>query len=318
MDLFPPTEPHAAGMLAVGDGHHLYWEVSGNPAGVPVLFLHGGPGAGTAPVYRRFFDPAHWRIVLFDQRGCGRSLPNASVEANTTGHLVTDIEMLRAHLGIESWLVFGGSWGSTLALAYGQAHPQRCLGFVLRGIFLFRPREVEWFLTGMGTFFPEAWRRFAGHLPVAERGDLLEGYYRRLMDPDPAVHLPAAQAWCCYEESCARLLPRPCPDGTPDTVGVLAMARIEAHYMVHDGFLAPDELLSGMGRINHLPAIIVQGRYDVICPPATAEELARAWTLARLSIESEAGHSAMEPAIRTALTAAVEVFRLRLRLSKGL
>ncbi|CAA7614353.1 prolyl aminopeptidase [Magnetospirillum sp. SS-4] len=307
MDLFPPFEPHAFGMLEVGDGHSLYWEVSGNPDGPVAVFVHGGPGAGSAPAYRRFFDPAFWRIVLFDQRGCGRSRPHASVEANTTAHLVADMEVLRRHLGIGRWLLFGGSWGSTLALAYGEAHPERCTGFVLRGVFLFRRHEVEWFLSGMGHFFPEAWRRFMGHLPVAERADPLSAYMGRLNHPDPEVHMAAARIWCGYEEACARLIPSAIgPAHESDGPGTLAMARIEAHYMIHDGFLEPDQLLAGLGRIQHLPAIIVQGRYDVICPPATAEELAQSWPLARLRIIPDAGHSAMEVPVRAALVGATE------------
>ena len=305
MDLFPPLDPFASGWLDVGDGHRMAWEVSGNPRGVPVVFLHGGPGAATAPPYRRFFDPAFWRIVLFDQRGCGRSTPNATLDANTTAHLVADIERLRTHLGIRRWLAFGGSWGSTLALAYGQAHPDRVLGFVLRGVFLFRPAEVEWFMTGMGRFFPEAWRDFTGHLAPHERVDLLAAYHRRLTAPDAAVRLAAAREWCAYEESCARLLPRP-DRGAMDDAACLAMARIECHYMINRGFLEPGQLLANLPRIAHLPAAIVQGRYDMVCPPATAEELARAWPGARLAMVPDAGHSAMEPGVRTALVAAVE------------
>ena len=311
MELFPPVESHASGMLEVGDGHRVYWEVSGNPSGPVAVFVHGGPGAGTAPAYRRFFDPGFWRIVLFDQRGCGRSRPNSRIDANSTAHLVADMERLRSHLGVERWLLFGGSWGSTLALAYGQAHPSRCTGFVLRGVFLFRPHEVEWFLSGMGHFFPEAWRRFMGFLPVAERSDVLAAYMRRLNDPDPMVHMPAATAWCAYEEACARLRPRSDGGGDAEGPGVLAMARIEAQYMVHGGFLEPDQLLVDLPRIAHLPAIIVQGRYDVICPPATAEELARSWPGARLSILPDAGHSAMETSTRMALVAAVEEMKER-------
>lgn len=307
MDLFRPIEARASGLLEMGDGHTVYWEESGNPQGVPVLFVHGGPGAGTAPPYRRFFDPSYWRIVLFDQRGCGRSVPEASVEANTTGHLIADMERLRQALGIERWVLFGGSWGSTLALAYGQAFPERVLGFVLRGVFLFRPSEVEWFMSGMGTFFPEAYDRFAAHIPEGE-GDLLTAYHRRLTDPDPAIHLPAARQWCAYEEACARLLPR------NDTVEVapgacLAMARIECHYMVHAGFLAPDQLLRDLPRIAHLPAVIVQGRYDVVCPPVTAADLAAKWPRARLVMVPDAGHSAMEPGIRLALVSAMEALK---------
>ncbi|HTH16680.1 MAG TPA: prolyl aminopeptidase [Magnetospirillum sp.] len=307
MDLFPPIEPYASGMLEVGDGHTIYWEESGNPRGAPVLFVHGGPGAGCAPAYRRFFDPRFWRIILFDQRGCGRSRPLATVEANTTQALVADMEALRRLLKVERWVLFGGSWGSTLALAYGQAHPERVVGFVLRGIFLFRPDEVAWFMTGMGTIFPEARRRFAAYV-AGDQGPELAAWYRRLTDPDPAVHLAAARVWCGYEEACARLMPRgDTADGDP--MSCLAMARLECHYMVHDGFLAPDQLLRGMRRIQHLPATIVQGRYDIICPPVTAWELAECWPGAKLTMVPDAGHSAMEPGVRVALVAAMEAMK---------
>ncbi len=309
LDFYPPITPHATGWLDVGDPHRLYWEVSGNPDGAAVLFLHGGPGAAVAAPYRRFFDPAFWRIVLFDQRGCGRSTPNASVEANTTADLIADMEKLRRHLGIERWLLFGGSWGSTLALAYGQAHPDRVAGFVLRGIFLFRPQEVAWFLDGMGLFFPEARRRLVEFLPEGERGDLLGAYYRRLLDFDPAVNLPAAQAWCAYEDACARLLPRAAATTGAEAGGSLSLARIECHYMVHGGFLAPGQLLGNMNRIAGLPATIVQGRYDMVCPPATAVELADSWPGSRLTLIPDAGHSAMEPGTRAALIEAVEAMK---------
>lgn len=311
MDLFPPTEPHASGMLAVGDGHTLYWEESGNPTGRPVLFVHGGPGAGSAPIYRRYFDPAYWRVILFDQRGCGRSQPNSETRANTTAHLVTDMEKLRHHLVVDHWLLFGGSWGSTLALAYGQAFPERVLGFVLRGIFLFRPEESAWFLHGMGTFFPEAHRRFRDYVGD-ESDDLLAAYHRRLMHDDPAIHLPAARQWCAYEEACARLVPRAAASDM-DPPQALALARLECHYMVHHGFLEADQLLAGMARIRHLPAHLVQGRYDVVCPPVTADELARQWPGASIEMVADAGHSAMEPGARRALVAAVRGFQLRLR-----
>lgn len=311
MDLFPPVDCHASGLLPVEDGHQLYWEVSGNPAGPVVCFVHGGPGAGTAPAYRRFFDPAFWRIVLFDQRGCGRSKPHASIVANTTAHLIADMESLRHFLGVDRWLLFGGSWGSTLALAYGEAYPRHCTGFVLRGIFLFRPVEVEWFMTGMGNFFPEAWRRFMDFLPLDEQSDALNAYMQRLNHPDPAVHLPAARVWCGYEEACARLVPMSLQyesDGPTN----LAMARIEAHYMVHDGFLRPNQLLAELDRIHHLPLTIVQGRYDVICPPVTAYELAQAWPGAILRMVADSGHSAMEANTRVVLVEAVETMKTRI------
>jgi proline iminopeptidase len=299
-------------MLAVGDGHSLYWEVSGNPDGPVVVFIHGGPGAYSAPPYRRFFDPTFWRIVLFDQRGCGRSRPHASVHANTTPHLVGDLETLRHHLGVETWLLFGGSWGSTLALAYGQTYPERCTGFVMRGVFLFRPDEVEWFMHGMGRFFPEAHQRFIAHLPEGERHRPLAAYLDRLNDPDPGIHMPAARVWCGYEEACARLLPR--DDGTEgDGPSTLTLARLEAHYMVHGGFMRPNQLLEDLDRIRHLPAAIIQGRYDMVCPPNSATELARAWRGCDLRIVPDAGHSAMEPGIRAGLVDAVERMKMRIR-----
>jgi proline iminopeptidase len=276
--LFPEIEPFDQGRLNVGHGHALYFEQCGNPKGVAALFLHGGPGAGATAAHRRFFDPAFYRIVIFDQRGAGRSTPLGSLEGNTTPELVSDIETLRRHLGVEKWLVFGGSWGSTLALAYGQAHPERCLGFVLRGIFLCRPQEIDWFLHGMRRFFPDHWQAFAGHLPEDERGDLLGNYHRRLVDPDPCVHMPAARAWSTYEGACSTLRP------SPETVAAFAsdrmalgLARIEAHYFVNRIFLPENAILEGVSRIRDLPAVIVQGRYDMVCPIASADELARAW-----------------------------------------
>jgi len=305
--LYPPLEPHRQGWLPVGGGHRLYWEESGNADGPAALFLHGGPGAGSAPIHRRFFDPKHWRIVLFDQRGAGRSLPNSSLIDNTTQHLVDDIEALRAHLGVERWLLFGGSWGSTLALAYGQALPERVIGFVLRGVFLFRRWEVQWFVHGMGAFFPEVERAFREFLPPDERAEPLPAYYHRLIDPDPAVHDPAAQAWCAYEEGCSRLVADPGEPRPP--AAALAMARIEAHYMVKRGFLSEGQLLRHIRRLRGLPAIIVQGRYDMVCPLRTADELARAWPGTELVIVPDAGHAALEPGIRTALVAATDRMR---------
>ncbi|HVJ54113.1 MAG TPA: prolyl aminopeptidase [Aliidongia sp.] len=306
-DLFPPIEPFRSGRLPVDATHTLYWEESGNPQGVPVIFLHGGPGSGATPTHRRFFDPSFYRIVVFDQRGAGRSTPLASIQNNTTGHLVEDLESLRRHLGIERWLVFGGSWGSTLALAYGEAHPERCLGFVLRGIFLCRASEVDWFLHGMRFYFPEAWRSFTEHLPANERSDLLGNYYRRLTDPDPRVHMPAARAWSVYEGACSTLLP------SPETVSAfgedrmaLSLARIEAHFMKHAGFMPEADLLNNIGRLRRHPAIIVQGRYDTVCPIVTADELVRAWPEAEYAVVRDAGHSAMEPGIRLQLLAAVD------------
>lgn len=311
-ELYPEIEPYSAGMLKLDAVHTVYWEQSGNPKGAPVLFLHGGPGAGAAPAHRRFFDPGHYRIVLFDQRGAGRSTPLGELKDNTTPQLVNDIEKLRQHLAIGRWLIFGGSWGSTLALAYGEAHPERCVGFILRGVFLCRRSEIEWFIYGLRAFFPEQWHAFAGLVPEAERGDLLAAYYKRLTDPDPAVHMTAARTWSTYEGACSTLLP------SPETVAyfagdgvALGLARIEAHYFSHDIFLPENALLGNVARIRHLPCIIVQGRYDAVCPIATADELHHAWPEAEYIVVPDAGHSAWEPGISAALVKATERFKAR-------
>jgi proline iminopeptidase len=308
--LYPPIEPLETGTLALDGRHVMSWELCGNPAGQPAVFLHGGPGAGISPDHRRFFDPAHYRIVLFDQRGAGRSTPLGALEDNTTGHLIGDIEALRAHLGIERWLVFGGSWGSTLALAYAEAHPARVTALVLRGIFLARPWEIDWFLNGMGHFFPEHRRRFLDALPEAERAAPLANYYRRIADPDPAVHLPAARAWSVYEGSCATLLPSPeTVSAFAEDVMALGLARLESHYFMNGCFLEDGQLLRDVARIRHLPGVIVQGRYDVICPLESARDLADAWPEAAFEIVPDAGHSAMEPGIKRALVAATDRLR---------
>jgi len=308
--LYPPLRPYKTGRLRVSDVHELYYEQSGNPKGKPVVFLHGGPGGGSNPSMRRFFDPARYRIVLFDQRGCGKSTPHASLEDNTTWHLVADIEALREHLGIETWQVFGGSWGSTLALAYGETHPERCLGFILRGIFLCRPPEIDWFLYGMRTVFPEHWARFADFIPESERHDLLAAYRDRLLHQDPAVHMPAARQWSLYEGACSTLLPS--ADALRhfgDDVVALGLARIEAHYFAHDIFLPPDSLLAGVARLRHLPCVIVQGRYDMVCPAISAFDLKAAWPEAEFHLVPDAGHSAWESGIRARLVAAAEKFK---------
>ena len=309
-DLFPEIGPFEIGTLPLSDGHTMYWEQVGNPRGPAVLFLHGGPGAGAGAVHRRFFDPAFWRVVVFDQRGAGRSRPLGRLAANTTQHLMDDIEVLRRHLGIDRWLLFGGSWGSTLALAYAQAHAERVVGCVLRGVFLGRKQEVDWFLHGLAAIFPDAHAAFTGFLPEPERADVLGNYLRRLTHPDPEVHAPAARAWSIYEGSCSTLLP------SPDTVAsfaqdrsALGLARIEAHYFANGLFLPPEGLLAGMHRLAAIPGEIVQGRYDMICPPRTAFELAAAWPSARLTVVPDAGHSALEPGVRRALVGAVERFR---------
>lgn len=306
-DIYPHVEPHASGLLAVDPPHRIYWEESGNPAGRPVVFLHGGPGAGAAPAHRRFFDPAAFRIVVFDQRGAGRSLPHGELAGNTTQALIADMEALRRARGIERWIVFGGSWGSTLALAYAQVHPDHVSALVLRGIFMSRKVELDWFLYGMRHVFPEAWRAFAGFLPPEERDDLLTHYHRRLVDPDPRVHMPAARAWSVYEGACSTLLPSPETVASfADDQKALGLARIEAHYFMHGCFLDEGELLARIGRIRAIPATIVQGRYDMVCPIMSADDLARAWPEASYVVVPDAGHSAMEPGIRTALVGAME------------
>ena len=309
---YPPLAPTRSGMLRLDDLHTMYWEESGNPQGVPVLFLHGGPGSGTVPRQRQFFDPAYYRIVLFDQRGAGKSTPLGETRNNTTQLLVADIERLRDMLGIARWLVFGGSWGSTLALAYGQAHPAACLGFILRGIFLCTPAEVDWFLHGMRWFFPQAHAKFVAHIPQDERGDLLAAYCRRLFSDDGAQSVDAARSWSGYEASCLYLLPHPEEQQAFDTPEVaLGVGRLEAHYFRNAGFLGPEQLLRNVGLLQHLPAVIVQGRYDVICPPSTAWRLHQAWPQARLHIVEDAGHAAFEPGIEAALLAATSQFRDR-------
>ncbi len=309
-ELYPELEPFASGMLPLGGRHEMYWEESGNPSGQPVVFLHGGPGAGASPLHRRFFDPSHYRIIIFDQRGAGRSQPLGDVTFNSTPHLVDDMEALRVMLGLERWMVFGGSWGSTLALAYAVAHPERCQALILRGIFLCRPQEIEWFLYGMRIFFPEVWDAFTADIPETKRNDLLATYYRLLTDPDPAVHMPAAHAWSRYEGACSTLRP------SPETVAdfgrddlALGLARIEAHFFTHAESLPGDSVLSHVDRFRHVPGTIVQGRYDMVCPIFTADELAQAWPEAEYTIVPDAGHSALEPGIRAALVATMERLR---------
>ncbi|MBU6468001.1 MAG: prolyl aminopeptidase [Betaproteobacteria bacterium] len=308
--LFPSIDPYQKGRLAVGDIHEIYWEQSGNPQGIPVVFLHGGPGAGAGPMHRQFFDPKTYRIVIFDQRGAGRSTPLGETRENTTPLLIQDMEQLRRLLGIEKWLVFGGSWGSTLALAYAQTHPERCLGLILRGIFLCRKSEIDWFLYGIKAIFPEAWREFTHYIPAHERHDLLTAYHQRLADPDPKIHLPAARRWSAFEGACSTLLPNPSlvSHFGSDAVA-LGLARIEAHYFTNDIFLPENSLLNNIDRIRHLPSVIVQGRYDGVCPIVTADELHQAWPEATYQIIPDAGHSAFEPGILSALVAATENFK---------
>ena len=305
--LYPDIEPRTRGMLALDNGHEMYWEESGRADGVPVAFVHGGPGAGTMSEHRRFFNPEYFRIILFDQRGAGRSIPQASIEANTTADLIADMERLRTHLGVESWHLFGGSWGSTLALAYAQAYPDRTLGMVLRGIFTCSRREVDWFISGLGRVFPDAWEDFTAAIPEAERGDLLTAYRTRLNDPDPAVHMTAAQTWATYEARCSSLKPNAeAVRSVGTSQGTLALARIEAHYLANGAFLAPDQLFRGIDRIRHIPTAIVHGRYDMVCPIETAYRLHKAWPDAAFTVVPDAGHSALEPGTRMALLGAVE------------
>ena len=310
--LYDAIEPYDQGMIAVSPLHTLYYEQCGNPEGQPVVFLHGGPGGGTIPEYRRFFDPAAYRIVLFDQRGAGRSTPHASLEENTTWHLVADVERLRERFGIERWVVFGGSWGSTLALAYAETHPERVRALVLRGIFLCRQKEIEWFYQeGASAIYPEVWEEFRRVIPEAERSDMLGAYHRRLTSEDETVRLEAARAWSVWEGSTSKLFP---DQGLIDHFGepqlALALARIECHYFVNHAFFESDNyLIENIGRIRSIPAVIVQGRYDVVCPMMSAWELYKAWPEAALQVISDAGHSALEPGITSALVEATDCFR---------
>lgn len=312
--LYPPIEPYETGFLDVGSGHRIYWEQSGNPNGKPAVFLHGGPGGGSAPKYRQYHDPDVYRIVVFDQRGCGKSEPYASLHDNTTWHLVADIEALRTHLHIEQWQVFGGSWGSTLALAYAQNHPERVTELVLRGIFMLRRSELEWFYQGgADQLFPDAWEHYLAPIPEVERGDLMSAYYRRLTSDDADVRRAAARAWSIWEGSTSYLV----QDldhiaHTGEDAFAEAFARIECHYFVHGGFFETDgQLLQNVDRIRHIPAVIVQGRYDVVCPMRSAWDLHRAWPEAELRIVSTAGHSANEHGNMAELVRATDAFRTR-------
>jgi proline iminopeptidase len=297
---YPPIEPYCVGRLAVGDGHELHYEECGNPHGIPVLMVHGGPGGGSNPTMRRYHDPAHYRIVLFDQRGCGRSTPHASLEANTTWHLVADIERLRVRLGIERWQLVGGSWGSTLAIAYAESHPERVAALILRGIFLVRRAELAWFYQeGCSWLFPEAFEAFLAPIPPAERGDLIAAYHARLTHPDPAVRIAAAKAWSVWEGSTLSLYQDPARVAQfAAEAYALAFARIECHYFQNRGFLsADDQLLADAHRLRSIPGTIIHGRYDVVTPVRNAWDLARVWPEAELRIVPDAGHAMTEPGI---------------------
>ena len=309
--LYPEISPYDQGFLAVSEEHKIYYEQSGNPAGKPVVFLHGGPGAGCGETPRRFFDPDKYRIVLFDQRGAGKSTPKASLNANTTWHLVADMESLREHLQIDRWQVFGGSWGSTLALAYAQSHSDRVTELVLRGIFNLRRKELTWFYQeGASRIFPDAWEQYLKPIPEVERGDLISAYYRRLTHADKNVQIEAAKAWSVWEGSTCFLHPDKAHiASTEQTEFAVAFARIECHYFVHGGFMDHEnQLIEGVDRIRHIPAVIVQGRYDVVCPMDTAWVLHKAWPEADFQVIGDAGHSALEPSIAVALVQATNRF----------
>jgi proline iminopeptidase len=311
--LYPAIEPYQTGDLRVSPLHQLYFEQCGNPRGVPVLFVHGGPGGGCEPMQRRFFDPHAYRIVLFDQRGAGRSQPLAELTENTTPHLIADIERLREHLRIDRWLVFGGSWGSTLSLAYAETHPDRVTGLILRGIFLCRPSEIQWFYqSGAHHIFPDLWEQYLAPIPEAERHDLVRAYYRRLTSDDWELQLAAAKAWSTWEAGTSKLLiSQELRDRFEQPDFALAFARIECHYFVHDSFLKPDQLLRDIDQIRHIPGVIIQGRYDVVCPARSAWDLHRAWPEAEFHVVPDAGHSATEPGIAAKLIEATNVFRHR-------
>lgn len=311
-NLYPPISPFNTGHILLDEtyGHEMYWEESGNPEGVPVLFIHGGPGAGAGETARRFFDPDFYRIIIYDQRGSGRSKPLGEIRNNTTPLLIDDIETLRKHLNIEEWLIFGGSWGSTLALAYAEHHPDTCLGLILRGLFLCRKSEIDWFLYGIRTIFPEVWQKFADHIPADQHNNLLEAYYKLLMDPDPAIHMPAAHSWSGYEGSTATLLPNPeiVASFLDDTVA-LGLARMEAHYFRNNIFLPDNFILDNLHKIQSIPTIMVQGRYDIVCPIVTADEVAKHLPNAQYIIVPDAGHSAQDTSLCRELVKACERFK---------
>lgn len=308
--LYPDIEPYDHGMLDVGDGHQVYWELCGNPRGKPVVFLHGGPGGGCTPTQRRYFDPDKYRILLFDQRGCGRSTPYASLEANTTWHLVADIERLREMLGVDKWMVFGGSWGSTLALAYAETHPDRVSEIILRGIFTLRRAELLWYYQeGASWMFPDKWERFLEPIPEEERGDLMAAYRRRLIHEDPAIRQEAAKAWSLWEGETITLLPdQNYSDQFGDGHYALAFARIENHYFVNEGFFEEGQLIRDAHKLKDIPAVIIQGRYDVATPAKTAWDLHKAWPEARFIMVPDAGHAATEPGIAHHLVEATDAF----------
>ncbi len=311
-ELYPEIEPYDSGLLGVDDIHSIYYEQCGNPEGKPAVFVHGGPGGGCNAVHRRFWDPSAYLIVLFDQRGCGRSMPHAELRNNTTWDLVDDMEQLRQHLGIDRWQLFGGSWGSTLSLAYAQQHPSRVTELVLRGIFLLRRREILWYYQdGASRIFPEAWQEYLAPIPVEERDDMVAAYYKRLTSNDRDVRMAAARAWSTWEGSTSRLVPdADLIKRTGEDQFAEAFARIECHYFINGGFFKKDgELLDNVAHVHHLPAIIVQGRYDVVCPAESAYELHCAWPNSQLHVVPDAGHSALELGISAQLVTATNSFK---------
>jgi proline iminopeptidase len=312
--LYPDIHFNVQHSLAVDALHTLYVEECGNPQGLPVVFLHGGPGAGCEPYHRRFFDPQRYRIVLFDQRGCGRSTPHAELAGNDTQALVADIERIRMHLGIDRWLVFGGSWGSTLALVYAQAHPQRVLGLVLRGIFLCRPRDIHWFYQdGASNVFPDYWDDYLRPIPESERGGMVSAYYQRLTGDDEVARMAAAKAWSLWEGRTATLRPSPSVvEHFNAAHTALSLARIECHYFMHNSFLAPDQIVRDAARLADIPGVMVHGRYDMVCPVNQAFALHAAWPQAELKVIADAGHSASEPGIIDALVSVTDAFAARL------
>ena len=313
MMLYPPIEPYKTGFLKVDEIHELYWEMSGNPNGVPVVFLHGGPGAGAAPQHRQFFDPVFYNIIIFDQRGAGRSKPLGELKNNNPDYLIQDIEALRQFCHIKKWLVFGGSWGSTLGLYYGEQYPDSCLGFILRGIFLMRASEINWFLYGIRSFLPDTWERFVHYLPEKDRGDILKAYHALLTHPDPAIHMPAAKMFSRTEGEMSSLLPnKKLVDTYEADIMALGLARIEADYMLNHTQKLGDNLLNNINAIQALPCFIIQGRYDLCCPPVSAYELAKVWPRAELIIVPDAGHSASEPSLSRELVLATNKFREKL------
>jgi len=313
--LYTPIEPYQTHTLTVSEGHRLYVEECGRPDGLPVVFVHGGPGSGCEPWHRQFFNPKMYRIILFDQRGCGRSVPHAELAGNTTGNLVVDMETIRRALGVERWVVFGGSWGSTLGLVYAETYPERVLGLILRGIFLCRPRDIHWFYQdGASYLLPDYWEDYLQTIPLEEQDGLVAAYYRRLTGDDDLVRMAAAKAWSLWEGRASTLLPKASViDHFANPHTALSLARIECHYFMNDSFLEPDQILNNAEKLQGIPGVIVHGRYDVVCPVEQAWALHRAWPESYLQIIPDAGHSATEPGIVDALMAATNQFALRYR-----